>query len=83
MCTECYDCTHNGWLIYRHPQHSSRPTFLSLLKTLSGPTAELLGGGEGEREGEGGCMAGQAMVLGAPLEAGRNLYPELQHTYIT
>lgn len=59
----------------RHPEHSSRPTFLSLLKTLSGGSGELLASRERDE------LPAQAMTLGAPLEAGRNLYPELQRSY--
>ena len=65
----------------RHPEHWSRPTFLSLLKTLS--VSATTTGGEllnwSERDS---CrVLAQATALGAPLEAGRNLYPELQNAY--
>lgn len=62
---------------YRHPEHSCRPTFLSLLKTLSGGGGELLVWSKEETSHE----AGLGRTLGAPLEAGKNLYPELQHAY--
>ena len=61
--------------------HSSRPTFLSLLKTLSGITSEVMAwGDQGEGDNE---VVGLARTLGAPLDSGRNLYLELQHAYYT
>ena len=66
------------WHYYsRHPQASSRPTFSQLLQALCQPEAELLGWSE-----EDTSVHLQAVVLGAPLEAGKDLYPELQEIYI-
>ena len=63
--------------IYRHPEHSCRPTFLNLLKTLSRGSSELLAWSKGD----GSLEAGLDKTVGAPLEAGKNLYLELQLSY--
>ena len=55
----------------RHPEHSCRPSFLNLLKTLS---RELLAW-------DGSLEAGLDKTVGAPLEAGKNLFLELQLSY--
>jgi len=60
----------------RHPEASSRPTFYQLLQALSFSEAELLVWSEEDMR-----VHPQAAVLGASLEAGRDLYPELQETY--
>jgi len=60
----------------RHPEVSSRPTFYQLLQALSFSETELLVWAEEDMR-----VHPQAAVLGAPLEAGRDLYPELQETY--
>ena len=60
----------------RHPQASSRPTFSQLLQALCQPDTELLSWSE-----EDVRVHPQAGMLGAPLEAGKDLYPELQQIY--
>ena len=60
----------------RHPQASSRPTFSLLLQALCQPEIELLSWSEEDMR-----VHPQAAVLGAPLEAGKDLYPELQQIY--
>ena len=62
----------------RHPQASSRPTFSQLLQALCQPETELLSWSEEDLR-----VHPQAAVLGAPLEASKDLYPELQEIYIT
>ena len=61
----------------RHPDASGRPQFAQLLQVLSRPEHELLSIPEEE-----GRVHPQATLLGAPLEAGKQLYLELQNTYI-
>ena len=60
----------------RHPQASSRPNFSQLLQAFCQPEIELLSWSE-----EDVRVHPQAAVLGAPLEAGKQLYPELQRMY--
>ena len=60
----------------RHPEGSSRPSFQSLCETLTGNPAALLHWEEDDSQ----CHP-QANSLGAPLEAGKLLYSELQETY--
>ncbi|CAI7999050.1 Ephrin type-A receptor 8 (Fragment) [Geodia barretti] len=59
-----------------HPEHSSRPSFLSLLKTLASSPSQLLSWSHEDTWG-----AGDAIILGASLQTGKQLYPELQLTY--
>lgn len=65
-------------LCYRHPDTVSRPTFSELNQALSQPESELLGWSE-----EDMSVHPQAAVLGAPLEAGKDLYRELQEMHIS
>ena len=60
----------------RHPKTSERPTFATLVFKLSQPDCKVLyflASDEGIHR--------QASVLGAPLEAGQNLYLDLQNMY--
>ena len=61
----------------RHPEKSSRPSFPQVVETLSEPDFELLCWTEEDLK-----VHPQAAVLGAPLEAGKDLYPELQKAYM-
>ena len=61
----------------RHPEASSRPSFSHLLRALSQPETELLSWSEEDIR-----VHPQAAMLGTPLEAGKDLYIELQNTYI-
>ena len=61
---------------FRHPQYQSRPLFINLVELLSRPEIDLLIWSEEDRS-----VHQQAAVLGAPLEAGKELYPELQNSY--
>ena len=64
-------------LIHRNAEKASRPTFAELVQTLSSPVIDLLSWTEEDTR-----IHPQAAVLGAPLEAGKDLYPKLQETYI-
>jgi len=64
-------------LIHRNTDKASRPTFAELVQTLSSPVTDLLSWTEEDTR-----IHPQAAVLGAPLEAGKYLYPELQETYM-
>ena len=64
-------------LITRNVDKPSRPDFAELLHTLSSPVTDLLSWSEEDMK-----VHPQAAVLGAPLEAGKDLYPELQGTYM-
>ena len=63
-------------LFYRHPVVPSRPTFFELLQTLASYEAALFAWSEEDK-----AVHPQAAVLGAPLEAGLDLYTELQTSY--
>ena len=65
-------------LCYRHPDPVARPTFSELYQALSQPESELLGWSEEDMR-----VHSQAAVLGAPLEAGKDLYRELQERHIS
>ena len=66
----CYLSTHPC----RHPEASSRPTFSDLVTSFDQPDSKLLT-----------CPSDvdppEAVVLGAPLEKGENLYRDLQNKY--
>ena len=62
---------------FRNADKSSRPDFAELVHALSSPTTDLLSWSEEDMR-----VHPQAAVLGAPLEAGIDLYPELQRTYM-
>ena len=59
---------------HRHPETSSRPTFSTLLQSLSHLSLEW------SRE-DTSSHPQSATVLGAPLEAGQNLFQDLQNLY--
>jgi len=61
----------------RNTDKASRPAFAELVQTLSSPVTDLLSWTEEDTR-----IHSQATVLGAPLEAGKYLYPELQETYM-
>ena len=62
---------------YRNADKPSRPDFDELVRALSSPVTDLLSWSE-----EDVRVHPQAAVLGAPLKAGKDLYPELQGTYM-
>ena len=61
---------------FRSMDKPSRPDFAELLHALSSPVTDLLSWSEEDMR-----VHPQARVLGAPLEAGKDLYPELQGMY--
>ena len=63
-------------IMCRHPDKHCRPTFPSLCQSLAEEAGSLLQLIEGDDQGHP-----QASLLGAPLEAGALLYPDLQNTY--
>ena len=62
---------------FRNADKSSRPDFAELVHALSSPATDLLSWSEEDMR-----VHPQAAVLGAPLEAGKDLYHELQRTYM-
>ena len=64
-------------LHYRNADKPSRPDFAELVHAVSSPVTDLLSWSEEDMR-----VHPQAAVLGAPLEAGKDLYPELQGTYM-
>jgi hypothetical protein len=74
----------------RHPEGSCRPTFSEVLDSLLQPESELLywkpAISEDSDHGEGvhrSTESDKSSILGAPLKAGEQLYPELQCTYMS
>ena len=65
------------FLHYRHPETSQRPSFRDIVLTLVGSEEMVLN--IPEEDSSTDPLAG---VLGAPLEAGENMYSELQRMYI-
>ena len=64
-------------VLFRNADKGGRPQFREIVETLSQPETLLLHIPEEVTRGHP-----QASVLGAPLEAGRNLYTELQNIYM-
>ena len=64
-------------LIIRNADKASRPDFAELVRAISSPVTDLLSWSEEDMR-----VHPQAAVLGAPLEVGKYLYPELQGTYM-
>ena len=62
--------------MYRHPETSERPSFVILVSKLSQPDYKVLYFLASDKG-----IHRQASVLGAPLEAGQNLYLDLQNMY--
>lgn len=58
---------------YRSPKPSGRPTFTQVVQTLSQPPSLLLHWAEEDRQSHP-----QASCLGAVMEAGKDLFPDLQ-----
>ena len=61
---------------HRHPKTSSRPSFTTLVQIFSQAEADLLIWSEDDLS-----VHSQVSVLGAPLEAAKDLYPQLQTLY--
>ena len=67
----------NPLCVYRHPETVLRPAFRDILLTLVGSEVVVLN--IPEEDSSTNPLAG---VLGAPLEAGENMYSELQRRYV-
>ena len=67
----------------RHPESCCRPTFSEVLDSLLQPESELLYWKPISEDGEGVHSESKSAILGAPLQAGEQLYPELQCTYMS
>jgi hypothetical protein len=65
-------------MIYRHPQSSSRPDFVSVVQQLSLPDTKLLKWSEEDK-----ATDPEATTLGAGLDKAMNLHEDLQHKYVT
>ena len=61
----------------RHSDASVRPLFSAVFKMLSHSDSDLLSWSEKDKE-----VHPQASCLGAPLQAGDELYPDLQDYYL-
>lgn len=64
-------------MLYRNPVAKLRPKFSTLLKNFTQPSFVVFNWIEEDKQAGGF----QCDVLGAPLEAGHNLYPDLQKAY--
>ena len=69
---------HWTMFIHRNREYSRRPTFPQLVELLSRTDFELLVWEEEDLIGSDP----QVKVIGAPLEVAKNLYPELQRSYL-
>ena len=63
--------------MYRCPESSKRPTFAQLVEMLSQADFELLLWREEDTQ-----IGPQVSVVGAPLEASKDLYSDLQKLYL-
>ena len=62
----------------RHPETSSRPTFVKLVSDLSQADVKLL---SSPLSNEDKTCNPESPVLGGPLDTGHNLYIDLQRMY--
>ena len=62
---------------YRHPTATDRPSFRELFLALTGEKSQVLHIPQTDDE-----IHPLAGVLGSPLEAGKNMYKDLQNKYI-
>ena len=65
----------------RHPETSSRPTFVKLVSDLSQADVELLGSRLSNEDEDNTCSP-ESSVLGGPLNTGHDLYIDLQKMYM-
>ena len=63
----------------RHPEASERPSFTSMFQYLSQPKEQLLEHGLSEEEKQ---ESPNGTILGGPLEAGHDLFKNLQTRYL-
>lgn len=68
----------SNFLASRHPDRSARPTFSDILQILSPPALQLLSWLAEDTE----LAHPMASILGATMNAGRSLYPDLQNKYV-
>ena len=66
-----------NYIMCRHPETSQRPSFRDIVLTLVGSEKMVLN--IPEEDSSANPLAG---VLGAPLEAGENMYSELFKRYL-
>ena len=64
--------------LFRQPESSRRPKFPQLVEMLSRADFELFAWEEEDLKSNDP----QVKVIGAPLETAKNLYPELQRSYL-
>ena len=64
-------------LVCRHPEAASRPTFFDTLLALQRPDFQVL---KWTCE-EVAAYSEEARTIGSPIEAGLELYTDIQHTY--
>ena len=69
-------------LIFRHPDAAKRPSFMDITTQLQKSDFQILKWNEEEGEEEGKSLSEEAKILGRPLEAGGQLYKDLQNTYV-
>ncbi|XP_065899443.1 uncharacterized protein [Dysidea avara] len=60
-----------------NPEHKLRPTFSNVLRVISQPSYVLFHWFEEDKQAAGS----KCDVIGAPIEAGHSLYPDLQNIY--
>ncbi len=61
----------------RHPESSKRPKFTEVVEVMSVDHKQVLKWRDIDK-----AVHPQAASLGGPLEAGQDLYPELQQTFL-
>ena len=62
----------------RNPDPRSRPQFGQIVNILAGNSEYLLGWSDEDKQ----ICSKEAMTLGAPLESVKDLYYDLQSTYV-
>ena len=65
--------------LLRHPEAASRPTFFDTLMALQRPDYQLL---KWTLEDEA-AYSEEARTIGSPIEAGQELYADMQHVYMS
>ena len=63
----------------RHPEAASRPTFFDTLLALQRPDFQVL---KWTCE-EVAAYSKEARTIGSPIEAGQELYTDIQHVYVS
>ena len=65
----------------RHPETSSRPTFVKLVSDLSQADVKLLSSRLSNEDKTCSPESPECPILGGPLDTGDNLYIDLQRMY--